>query len=251
MACPDEINFLVVKVPACTNIGNNILKANHRAAFANDPKLLARIEAQLAGKQAVEPRTRVPAVIDTPPSPGVKKGESTATKRMRRVQEQNMESRFDSVTLCHETGAMTVVLAGGALLSLNVSLRVFDAKATKLKNTWKERIKALRYENQTVFNQWKATAQYPVIVEEVYITAESACLDSESVCAACKPIIDAFVTAGFLPDDDPQHILHPIPLTRRGENSGIVLRFFPAPTEHGLISKAAMQAALTIPPIFQ
>lgn len=225
------------------------MKPNHRAAFANDPKLLARIDAQLSGRNVGQPPAPAPvARAETPISDG-KKHESTATKRMNRVQEQNMESRFDSVTMCKDTGAMTVVLAGGALLSLNVSLRVFDAKATKLKNTWKERIKALRYENQAVFNQWKATAKFPVIVEEVYITAESACLDSESVCAACKPIIDAFVVAGFLPDDDPQHILHPIPITRRGSNAGIVLRFFPSPTEHGLISAAAMQAALSIPPV--
>lgn len=144
---------------------------------------------------------------------------------------------------------MTVVLAGGVLLSLNVSLRVFDAKATRLKNTWKKRIEALRYENQDVFDQWRSTARYPVIVEEVYITAERTCLDSESVCAACKPIIDAFVAVGFIPNDDPQHILHPIPLTRRGANAGIVLRFFPAPAEYGLISTEAMQAALDIPPV--
>jgi len=97
------------------------------------------------------------------------------------------------------------------------------------------------------FTQWKACARYPVIVEEVYITGESQCLDSESVAASCKPVIDALVVAGILPDDDPAHIVHPIPFTRRGSNPGIVIRLYPAPTEHGLITAAAMAAASAIP----
>lgn len=219
-------------------------KPNHRAAFAIDPKLLARIEAQRSKVQAGSPQ---PPQAEPAKIKSAGKTVSAATKRANKVREQNMESRFDSVSYCSDTGALTVVLTGAGLLSLNVSLRMFDAKATKLKTTWKERIRALRYENQKVFDLWQASAKYPVVVEEVYITAENQVLDSESVCAACKPIIDAFVRAGFIPDDDPAHILHPIPFTKRGTNSGIVIRFFPAPSAHGLISTAAMNAAHALP----
>jgi hypothetical protein len=219
-------------------------KLNHRAAFTNDPKLMARIATQLAAGNN-PPASPVPSaqVVEEPP----KKSVSAATKRANRVREQNMESRYDTVSFCPATGALTVVLAGAALLSLNVSLRLFDAKATSLKKTWKERIRALHYENPAVFRQWKESAKYPVIVEEVYITGESQCLDSESVTASCKPIIDSLVVAGILPDDDPRHIVHPIPYTKRGANPGIVIRLYPAPGDHGLITQAAMEAAHSIP----
>lgn len=220
-------------------------KPNHRAAFANDPRLMARIAAQQAkgGINSSQPDAAPAAIEDTPAT----KSPSAATKRADRVREQNMESRYDTASFCQATGALTVVLAGAALLSLNVSLRLFDAKATKLKKTWKERIRALLYENQDVFRQWHANAKYPVIVEEVYITGESQCLDSESVAASCKPVIDAFVVAGILPDDNPAHVVHPIPFTKRGSNPGVVIRLYPAPSEHGLITQAAMEAAHSIP----
>ena len=219
-------------------------KPNHRAAFANDPRLMARIAAQkLPGNAALALPTPSAPIVEEP----AKKSVSAATKRANKVQVQNMESRYDTVSFCPTTGSLTVVLAGAALLSLNVSLRLFDAKQTKLKKTWKERIRALLYENPAVFSQWHAAARFPVIVEEVYITGESQCLDSESVSASCKPVIDALVIAGILPDDDPKHVVHPIPFTKRGANPGLVIRLYPSPSEHGLISVEAMAAARDIP----
>lgn len=218
---------------------------NHRAAFANDPRFMARVAAQLGEPKQVS-RQKLPGKTVEEPSATPKK--SAATRRAEKVAEINKESRFDSLHFDPDSGVLTAVLSGAALLGLNPMLRMHDAKASKLKATWRKRIEALRYENPQVYDSWRKAARFPLIVEEVYITAESSCLDSEAVCAGCKPIIDAFVREGFLPDDDLTHIAHPIPYTRRGRNPGIVICFRPSPTPWGLVNSATIEAAEKIPP---
>ncbi len=219
-------------------------KGNHRAAFANDPRFMARIAAQAGEATPLNRQKLAPAKVEEPAT----KQKSASTKRAEKVAEQNKESRFDSLHYSPEDGVLTAVLAGAAILGLNPMLRMHDAKASKLKQTWRKRIEALMYENRPTYDAWRESARFPLIVEQVYITAESACLDTEAVCAGCKPIVDAFVRAGFLPDDDTKHIAHPIPYTRRGANSGIVICFRPAPAPWGLVNSATMAVADKIPP---
>jgi hypothetical protein len=134
------------------------------------------------------------------------------------------------------------------LLSLNIMLRMHDAKGTGLKRTWQKRVEALMLENRQVFEQWRLSATYPIVIEEVYITGESCLLDNEAVCAACKPIIDAFVSYGFIPDDSPKYVAHPIPFTERGRFPGLLIRFRPSPRAWGLIDDKTILHARAMTP---
>jgi hypothetical protein len=214
-------------------------RSNHRAAFAQDAKFQERIALQLQG--AHSPALPSKDVAAQPPAPERK--QSKAVDRLKRVQHANQDGRRDSMRLDRESRVLTVSFPGAKLLSLNTMLRVHDAKATSLKATWLKRIEALMYENRDLYNEWRQTAVYPLLVEEIYITGESSLLDHESVSAACKPVIDAFVSNGFLPDDDPKHVAQPLPYTERGETPGLVISF--RPTEHpwGLISEATIRAS--------
>ncbi|EMQ4886835.1 hypothetical protein WGZ44_006564, partial [Pseudomonas aeruginosa] len=171
---------------------------------------------------------------------------SKAVQRLEKVQTANMDGRKDRISLESTSRVLTICFPGAKLVSLNTMLRVHDAKATRLKNTWLKRVEALRYTYKAVLEEWIAIATYPLLVEEVYITGESSLLDPESVTAACKPVIDALVSNGFLPDDDPSHIAHPLPYTSRGESPGLVICLRPAGRPWGLIEDATIQVASSL-----
>ncbi len=215
-------------------------KPNHRSAFASNAAFMKRIESQIE-------RPTVGSFMNQEhpslPSEPVTKKVSKAGLRAKKVVAQNMESRFDRVRLDEATGVLVATFTGAALLGLNIMLRMHDAQGTSLKNTWFKRVQALTYDNHEVFSKWRDTVNFPLIVEEVYVTAESTPLDSESVCAACKPIIDSFVRCGWLPDDSTRYISHPIPYTFRGANSGVIITLRPSPEAHGLISATTIEAA--------
>lgn len=217
-------------------------KTNHRSAFASDPKFLERL-----AKQGLTPNTQTAA---TPRSeinaqPSGRTGESKATTRMRKVRDANMDGRNDRLEFDTLTKSLCAFFPGALLLGLNVMLRVHDAKSTSLKATWVKRIEAMKLEGMPVFKEWLARAEYPVIVEEIYITPEVRLLDHESVAAACKPILDAFVVNGFLPDDNGHFIAHPLAFTERGQNPGLLIRFKPTPKPWGLIDDDTMLRART------
>ena len=217
-------------------------RSNHRAAFAQDPKFQERIARQLQG--AHSPSLPSKDVADQPPA--TERKPSKAAERLKRVQHANQDGRLDSLMLDRDSRVLTVSFPGAKLLSLNTMLRLHDAKATSLKATWFKRIEALMYENREIYDEWRQTAVYPLLVEEIYITGEARLLDHESVSAACKPVIDAFVSNGFLPDDDQKHIAQPLPYTERGETPGLVISF--RPTEHpwGLISEETIRASRSL-----
>lgn len=241
-------------------------KGNHRGAFASDERFLARVATQsatattnrqkLPAKTLTQPAVQIEAslaglpAVKTQPSDGkTKKSQSSATKRAMKVMENNKESRFDRMIVDPEAGVLTVILSGAALLSLNFMNRMHNVKATGLKNTWLKRIEALRYENQALFTLWVSSARFPLLVDEVYVTAEGNCLDSESVGAGCKPIIDAFVKNGFLPDDNNCFIAQPLPYTFKGKNSGLVISFRPSPKPWGLVSDEIIDLARSLPSV--
>ncbi|WP_429380392.1 hypothetical protein [Pseudomonas laurylsulfatiphila] len=171
------------------------------------------------------------------------KGPSNATKRLQKVREANKESRQDCLVYDPLTNTLCVLFPGAMLLSLNIMLRLHDAQGTGLKKTWQKRIEALMYEHKAIYERWRNAATYPVVIEEIYITAESSLLDHEAVSAGCKPIIDAFVKNGFLPDDSPAYVAHPIPYTERGSSAGLLIRFRPSPRPWGLIQDEAISHA--------
>lgn len=217
-------------------------KTSHRSAFASDPKFLERL-----AKQGVSPNVLTAA---SPPlggstQPSARKSESKATTRMRKVREANMDGRNDRFEFDPVTKSLSVFFPGALLLGLNLMLRVHDAKSTSLKVTWVKRIEAMKVEGMPIFKDWLAHAEYPVIVEEIYITPEVRLLDHESVAAACKPILDAFVVNGFLPDDNGQFIAHPLAFTERGQHHGLLIRFKPTPKPWGLIDDDTMLRART------
>ncbi|HHH9441235.1 TPA: hypothetical protein ACP32N_003172 [Pseudomonas aeruginosa] len=215
-------------------------KSNHRAAFAQDPRFQERIARQLqAGPGTPAPQSE--KAVDEPSLS--KRKPSKATERLTRVQHANQDGRKDSIKLDTLNRVLTVTFPGAKLLSLNNMLRVHDAKATALKATWFKRIEALMYMNQALYAAWRQAMVFPLLVEEIYITGESRLLDHESVSAACKPVIDAFVANGFLPDDDPKHIAQPLPYTERGETSGLIICFRPTDRPWGLISDNTIRAA--------
>lgn len=222
-----------------------------RWAVASDPGLLARIAEQERRKGAggsIAPV--VPArnlVKDT--SAATKKEPSAATKRANRVALNNQDSRLDSLHYDADGNILTIVLAGAELLSHNTSLRMHNAKQTQLKNTWLKRIEALMLTNLATYDQWKLNQgrAFPLLVEEVYATGEGCCLDTESVAAACKPIIDALVRTRFIPDDRAEFIAQPIAYTYRQRANGLVLVLRPAPKPWGLISDTTMAVAQGIP----
>lgn len=217
-------------------------KANHRSAYAADAAFMKRLEAQQSRRETINPNGQAGAA----PAPPQR---SKANERVQKVKQRNMESRFDSVVFDERTGSLTVTFTGATLLGLNMMLRMHDAQATGLKATWKKRVEALTYENKDLQNLWLKAASFPLIVEEVYVTAERITLDSESVCAACKPIIDSFVRCGWIPDDNTRYLAHPIPYTFRGANPGVVITFRPAPELFGLICISTMAAAHAITPL--
>lgn len=215
-------------------------KTSHRSAFASDKKFLERL-----AKQGVSPGAK-PATSPTPAATDqlvARKPESKATVRMRKVREVNMDGRNDRFEFDPVTQSLCVFFPGALLLGLNFMLRVHDAKSTSLKITWAKRIDAMKLQGMPVFKKWQAHAKYPLIVEEVYITPEARLLDHESVAAACKPILDAFVASGFLPDDDGRFIAHPVAFTERGQTNGLVIRFKPTSKPWGLIDDDTMLKA--------
>lgn len=215
-------------------------KTNHRSAFASDLKFLERLANQGASTNTQPAATLWPKVST---QPTVRKPESKASARLRRVREANMNGRNDRIEFDPLTKSLCVYFPGALLLGLNVMLRVHDAKSTSLKATWVKRIEAIKLEGMPVFKEWLARAEYPVIVEEVYITPEGRLLDHESVAAACKPILDAFVVNGFLPDDNGHFIAHPLAFTERGQNPGLLIRFKPTSKPWGLIDDDTMLRA--------
>lgn len=225
-----------------------------RWAIASDPKLLARIseQEQKRGGGAVvaaQPLISLMGGEGVDQAKSGKKQPSAATKRAQKVAINNQDSRRDSVHLDEESTSLTIVLAGAELLSHNTALRMHHAKQSKLKTTWLKRIEALMILNIGVYDRWKALAamSFPLVVEEVYATAQVSCLDVEAVTAACKPIIDALVRTRFIPDDSPEFIAQPIAYTYRQQPSGLVLVLRPAPKPWGMISDSTMDVARLIP----
>ena len=215
-------------------------KSDHRSAFASDPRFLKRLARQ-GGNPPLPARQ-----ADSGPGPQTGKKEcrpSVAKSRMQKVRGANMESRFDTLDLDYSTGALTAMFPGALLLSLNVMLRTHDAAGTALKATWQKRVEALRLENAVTFRTWIDTAAFPLLVEEIYVTPEAGLLDVESVSGGCKPIIDAFVSCGFLPDDSRGFIAQPLAYTERGTTGGLMLRFTPSPRPWGLIADASVERA--------
>lgn len=215
-------------------------KITHRSAFASDPKFLERLAKQ--GVSLNTPAAAAPLPEVNPPS-SPRKPESKATTRMRKVREANMDGRNDRIEFDTLTKSLCAFFPGALLVGLNVMLRVHDAKSTSLKATWLKRIEAMKLEGMPVFKTWLDQAEYPVVVEEIYITPEAGLLDNESVSAACKPILDAFVSNGFLPDDKGQFIAHPIAFTEKGKSHGLLIRFKPTPKPWGLIDDSTMHRA--------
>jgi len=204
-------------------------KSNHRAAFATDPAFLARLAKQGNSLNTDAGRAEKPR--------------SSSKNRLDKVRLNNMDSRLDELELDSASGVMTATFHGALLLSLNVMIRTHDAQGTALKSTWRKRVEALRFEHPLVYKEWLKVVRYPLIVEEVYITPESNLLDVEAVGAGCKPIIDAFVKAGFLMDDSTRYIAQPLPYTERGKRGGLILRFKPSPAPWGLIDDSTMDLA--------
>lgn len=223
-----------------------------RWPIASDPKLLARIAEQerkrKTGAQGESPTSLLPPKqgVGLPEERG-KKSSSDATKRAKKVALNNQDSRLDSMHYDEAANSLTIVLVGAELLSHNLSLRMHNAKTTQLKATWLKRIEALMLTNMKIYDLWKQRATYPLVVEEVYATGENVCLDTESVTAACKPIIDALVRVRFIPDDKPEFIAQPIAYTYRQINKGLVLVLRPAPKPWGEISDATMDCARVMP----
>lgn len=226
-----------------------------RWGIASDPKVLARIAAQDERKGAM--RRNEVALVPRGETTKIEQPQiqarqpSAATQRAKRVAVNNQDSRKDTVSYDSNSNTLTIVLPGAQLLSENTSLRMHNAKATQLKTTWLKRIEALMLLNIEVYDQWKINQvrAFPLIVEEVYATAENNCLDVESVCAACKPIIDALVRTRFIPDDKREYIAQPVAYTFRQPNNGLVLVLRPAPKPWGLISDSTMTLARQLTPL--
>lgn len=215
-------------------------KTSHRSAFANDPSFLQRLVKQgisVTERSTQNQTTSVEQHAYEPPP-----RESKATTRLKKVRETNMDGRRDQVLYDSANGGLLFAFPGALLLSLNVMLRMHDAKGTGLKATWFKRVEALRFENIATIERWRSSVTFPIVVEEVYIT-KSNLLDNESVTAACKPVIDALVSNGILPDDSPAYIAHPISFTERGVTPGLYVRFRPSPKPWGLIDDATMELA--------
>jgi len=221
-----------------------------RWAIASDPKVLARIAEQEAKKGGAGAKALIqPAAVQERKVSGTKKEPSAATTRAKKVALNNQDSRKDSLHYDEASNTLTIVLAGAQLLSYNISLRMHDAQLTQLKGTWQKRIEALMLTNIATYDLWKQNQAkgFPLIVEEVYATGENACLDVESVTAACKPIIDALVRCRFIPDDKPAYIAQPVAYTYRQPNNGLVLVMRPSPKPWGLISDSTMDRARSMP----
>ena len=210
------------------------MNKNHRAAFATDPAFLARIAVSDKGSRPVPQ-----AVTEKAP----RKEPSKAVLRARKVQEANKDGRHDEVRCDTSSGALTFIFSGAMLLSLNVSLRMHDAKASALKETWKQRVRAVVLEHRDLIRAWQQNNRFPLIVEEVYITAETALLDTEAVAAACKPIIDALVFNQVVPDDNPKFISQPLPYTERGPSPALLISLKPSPKPWGYIDDASVELA--------
>ncbi|SED32779.1 hypothetical protein SAMN05216178_6800 [Pseudomonas saponiphila] len=210
------------------------MNKKHRAAFAADPSFLARIAHTKSGTNAAS----VAADQKLP-----KREPSKAVLRAKKVQEANKDGRYDAVVSDESLGTLTFIFSGAMLLSLNVSLRMHDAKASALKDTWKKRVQAVVLENRALIYAWQQRCRFPLIVEEVYITAESALLDTEAVAAACKPIIDALVFNQVVPDDNCKFICQPLAYTERGPSPALLISFKPSPKPWGFIDDASVELA--------
>lgn len=221
-------------------------KTNHRRAFSTDSAFLERLARQ--GVHLDVEAFPVPAPQrelskgGTPEGPNPSRG----AKRLEKVVDANKDGRRDRLVYCQKTGSLAAYFPGAALLSLNVMLRNHDAKLTALKKTWVKRIEALKLESMESFCRWRADAIYPIIVEEIYITQEASLLDHEAVTAGCKPVLDAFVKNGFLPDDSGRFIAHPIGFTERGKVSGLLICFRPTTKPWGLIDDLTIHQARTL-----
>jgi hypothetical protein len=210
-----------------------VVNEKHRGAFAADPAFQARIA---KSKSTIE--LAMPTDCSEP-SPEKKK--SRAVLRAEAVRERNKDGRSDFVVYSLEKAAITFVFPGAVLLALNLSLRMHDAKASGMKDTWYERVRAVVMENRTRIKQWQDAAIYPLIAEEVYVTGETALLGTESVTASCKPILDALVRNGVIPDDSIKFIFQPIPYTERGPSPTLAISFRPSPKPWGHIEDETVQ----------
>ncbi|WP_409286990.1 hypothetical protein [Pseudomonas guariconensis] len=220
-------------------------KTNHRRAFSTDPAFLERLARQ--GVQLDVESLPVPAALSKQLEGSSREdgNRSRGAKRLEKVVDTNKDGRRDRLEYCQQTGSLAAYFPGAALLSLNVMLRNHDAKLTALKRTWVKRIEALKLESIEAFRRWRADAIYPIIVEEIYITPEASLLDHEAVTAGCKPVLDAFVKSGFLPDDSGRFIAHPIGFTERGKDSGLLICFRPTTKPWGLIDDLTIHSART------
>lgn len=213
-----------------------------RWAVANDPKLLERIKVQERAKTQKPGSTK--KTTDAPANGiSAKAKQSNAMSRIEKVAEQNRDSRFDFISFSESDQSLTIGFVSAMLISLNVSLRMHDAKSTILKSIWQERVRALVLTNRPVCAAWLKHVKYPVIVEEIYATTEANCLDVESVTAGCKPIIDALVKGGLLPDDSPKYVAQPIGFTYRQPRGGVVITLRQTDKPWGAINDQTIRVA--------
>lgn len=227
-----------------------------RWAIASDPALLARIEKQEQSRaarglqkeqvppQAGEGRVR-PQNGDS--GAGSDRKPSQARLRSQKVALNNQDSRADFASYCAATNSLMMVFPRAMILGLNTSLRMHDAHQTKLKTTWFKRVEAMRYLWASEVQQWIESATYPVIIEEIYATSENICLDVEGFTSGCKPIVDALVHNGILPDDSPKYVAQPLGYTFRQKNRGVVIRLVPTTKAWGRIDDSSIDAAKAIP----
>lgn len=209
-------------------------KKDHRTAFANDPRFQARIAGSSLGTSPAP---------SPPPAPQQAKKQSKATTRARAVRDANMDGRSDSIHLDSGAGSISFLFPGAKLLGLNTMLRMHNADASSLKETWYQRIRAVTLENSEVLQLWQQVATYPLIVEEVYITGESLLLDNESVVGSCKPVIDALVRNGVIPDDNIKVLCQPLGFTERGPSPSLLIRFKRSPKPWGFIEDETISMA--------
>tara|TARA_R110002124_G_scaffold128157_11_gene288651 strand:+ start:3781 stop:4440 length:660 start_codon:yes stop_codon:yes gene_type:complete len=213
-----------------------------RWGVANDPKLLERIKAQelSKGTKALARNAHKQHPLSKPKQP------SAAVLRAQKVARNNKDSRADSLEFSEDENTLTFVFAGAKLLGLNISLRMHDAKATEIKEVWLKRVADLVLMNRPIVKRWIERACYPIIIEEVYATTESSLLDSESVTASCKAVIDVFIKCGLIPDDSPKFVAQPIGYTYRQKPGGLIITFRPTANPWGAIGESTLLKAKSL-----
>lgn len=132
---------------------------------------------------------------------------------------------------------LSCFLPGAVLLSANDLLRTTNVTLSKYKKQWHNRFWYLSLAYRATYQSWLSACVYPLVIRFVYVSRHGNHMDGDGLTGAFKYVQDGLVRAGFVADDQQQHIVHPVGVHLPGNKPGLSFDLEPAPSPYGFVGE--------------